>query len=93
MDVQVDDCGAIFLFTPHTKRGRRWIEQNVEYEPWQWMGPRLAIDHRMAYALVCVMIKDGLIVKWGGTNNGIRAWRIPLVTGNSGTRQDMVQRL
>lgn len=51
-DIKITDEGSIVMFTPMTKAGEDWIQQNVEFESWQMMGPSLCVDHLPAQGLV-----------------------------------------
>lgn len=44
--------GNIFGITPLTKRARRWINDNLQADSWQWCGNTLWIDIRMAEDIV-----------------------------------------
>lgn len=59
-DIKITDEGSIVMFTPMTKAGEDWIQQNVEFESWQMMGPSLCVDHRPAQGLVEGMQEAGL---------------------------------
>lgn len=59
-DIDINDQGSIVMFTPRTDAGREWMDENVESEPWQWMGPSLCVDHRPAQDLVEGMQEAGL---------------------------------
>ncbi len=62
-DVCVDNQGSVMLLCPLTDAGRDWITENIAPEPWQWLGPNLAIEPRCAPAIVEGMQADGLEVK------------------------------
>jgi len=65
MDVEVVNHGTVILFVGQSDEGRSWIAQNVEAEAWQWLGPDLAVDHRLAGGLIDGMVDDGLNVSCG----------------------------
>jgi hypothetical protein len=55
-DVLIGGGGAsITTFTPMSAEAKDWFEENVETETWQWLGESLAVDSRMAMAII-----DGL---------------------------------
>jgi hypothetical protein len=51
-DFNINDGGSIVSITPLTAQAREWMTDNVHTESWQWMGPTLAVDHRMAQDLI-----------------------------------------
>jgi hypothetical protein len=51
-DFFVDDQGTIVTFYPRSDAAQAWWEENVQVEPWQHIGRRWAVDHRMAQNLV-----------------------------------------
>ena len=59
-DVIVNFQGSVVGFTPRTDAAREWIEDNVQAEDYQWMGPTLWVDHRYAGPLCDGMAADGL---------------------------------
>jgi hypothetical protein len=51
-DFIVSDEGSIVTFYPRSDAAQGWWEENVHAEPWQCIGRRWAVDHRMAQNLV-----------------------------------------
>jgi hypothetical protein len=47
------------MFQPVTDAARDWFSVNVQTEGWQWFGPRLAVDHRMAGSLIEGLLSEG----------------------------------
>jgi hypothetical protein len=62
-DVEVSGGGTVYLFTPRSKKGRKWVEDNVHLEDWQWLGKGFAVDHRFVADLTSGMKADGLKVE------------------------------
>ncbi len=62
-DVYISNNGSVFSFQPVTQAGKDWIEENVQTEPWQWLGNTLAIESRFAGELTDGMISAGLEIK------------------------------
>lgn len=60
-DVMVSNHGTIFLFTPVTENGRRWIGENVGDDV-MWFAGGLAVEHGYARQLAEGMLSDGLEV-------------------------------
>jgi len=61
-DVIVDDYGSIVGITPMTPAARKWIDENCQAEPWQWLGLTLHVDYRLADAVLAGMSEDGLTI-------------------------------
>lgn len=61
-DVSVRNEGSVFAFTPRTAAGRAWIDENVASAGWQWMGPALVVEARLAPELARGMQDAGLKV-------------------------------
>jgi hypothetical protein len=59
-DIEINDQGSIVMFTPRTPQGEKWIQENLEFESWQMMGPSLCLDHRPAQDVVYLMEEAGL---------------------------------
>lgn len=57
--------GTVVMFQPITDEAREWVDENVGLEPWQWMGPAFAVEHRFVGDLIEGMEADGLVVVWG----------------------------
>jgi hypothetical protein len=61
-DIQIINSGSVVGFQPNTEAGRAWINDEVQAEPWMFMGRVLYVDHRQAAALIEAAICDGIIV-------------------------------
>ena len=59
-DVLIRNEGTIIQIIPETEAAKEWIDENVHSEPWQWLGPTLCVDHRMAGPLIEGMADAGL---------------------------------
>ena len=62
-DVLVNDQGSIVVLQPMNGDARDWIDCNVSYESWNWLGGGLCVDHHCADAIIDGMQDDGLIVE------------------------------
>lgn len=51
-DFIVTNAGTTILIRPVTPAAKGWIEDNVETEPWQWLGDSFGCDHRPGWGLV-----------------------------------------
>jgi hypothetical protein len=61
-DFRVDGHGSVFMVEPLTARGKKWVEENVPLEDWQWLGPRFSVEHRYIDDLIEGIRNDGLTV-------------------------------
>lgn len=52
---------TVFGLEPITEEAKQWIKDNVETEPYQWLGNVLVVEHRYIADIVAGMIEDGLI--------------------------------
>lgn len=59
-DFEVIDQGSFIGFRPVSDEGKRWMDENVESEGWQWMGSVLYVDHRYADDLISGIDMGGL---------------------------------
>ena len=59
-DVLVRNEGTVFVFSPLTARAKQWFDENVQSEPWQWLGDALVVEHRFAWGLGQGMKDAGL---------------------------------
>jgi hypothetical protein len=62
-DLRVDTHGTVVLLTPLTAKARRWIDNNVEIEPWQLFGDVIAVEPRYVGGLITGAIQDGLEIE------------------------------
>lgn len=51
-DVLVRDEGTLWVFNPLTSAAQEWFAENVQSEPWQWLGTSLVVEHRFAIVLI-----------------------------------------
>ena len=61
-EILFEDIGTIVLIRPITYKGKKWIEENVQTESWQWSGDSLASEPRMALGVAEGARNDGLVV-------------------------------
>ena len=62
LDINVDDSGSMFLFTPLTQAAREWVDAHLNLDGWQWIGYGFAVDSRFAGTIAEGMASDGLRV-------------------------------
>jgi hypothetical protein len=63
VDFRITDDGSVVGFKPVSEAALDWINENVESEPWQWLGNALWVDHRMAQPLLDGIIEAGFEVE------------------------------
>lgn len=63
MDARITNHGSIILIHPRTKTAQDWIRENCQVEPWQYLGPNLAVEPRYCQAIVEGMQEAGLEVE------------------------------
>ena len=51
-DVLIRNEGTVWVFNPPTPAAQEWFDENVESEPWQWLGTSLVVDHGFAMGLI-----------------------------------------
>lgn len=62
IDVTVERDGSLFLLRPQNRRGRRWIEKNVDPDA-MWFGSALVVEPRYVVDVAEGMLNDGLEVR------------------------------
>lgn len=64
VDIRVGGGNGFYTITPVSKAGRAWIEENVQYEGWQCLGPSIGIDNgQLAHDIACGAQAAGLEVE------------------------------
>jgi hypothetical protein len=61
-DVTTVYNGSVTMFRPISAQAKTWVEENVELEGWQWIGPAFAVETRYADELRYGMEDAGLSV-------------------------------
>jgi len=63
VDVEVDNCGTVAVVHLLTEQAREWWDENVETEPWQWLGAvSIGVEPRAGFAIVEAMAAEGFAV-------------------------------
>jgi len=65
VDFRVGGGGTIFMIEPRTPQAKKWVQENVPLENWQWLGPRFSVEHRYVVDLIEGIRNDGLTVEGG----------------------------
>ncbi len=52
VDFQIERTGNLVRVTPMNDAAREWLDENCQTEGWEWMGPTLHVDARMAPPIV-----------------------------------------
>jgi hypothetical protein len=61
VDIQVENCGGMYVITPMTPAAREWVEENCDVADLQWMGASFAMDDkRLAIELIQGALDAGL---------------------------------
>lgn len=50
---------TVYLIKPISEGCREWIDENIETEPWQWLGGGLAIEHRYLESTLAILAENG----------------------------------
>ena len=43
---------SIVVFEAKTKRAKKWLETNLDTQPWQWFGPCVYVDPSYANEII-----------------------------------------
>jgi hypothetical protein len=62
--VRVLDYGSIIEIRPLNTAGKKWVDDNVIADPWQWMGRDLVVEHRYIEPIIAAMSQDGLDIEF-----------------------------
>lgn len=62
VDVQVEDCGSLFLLDLCSDFARQWVAENVSEES-MFFGMKLVVEPRYVRDLLQGMLNDGLDVR------------------------------
>lgn len=60
-DFNANQEGSIVTIIPLTQVAKDWLNENVDSEPWMWMGPALCVDWRYGGDILNGMECAGLI--------------------------------
>lgn len=61
-DIMVENHGTVVLLRPMTRAGAIWLLDNVNSEPWQWMGNAVAVAPRYVQPTIDGAEAAGLVV-------------------------------
>lgn len=61
-DIRAESGGSVAYLQPLTRAGLNWITDNLNTEPWQWIGGALAVEPRNVDDLAEAARADGLAV-------------------------------
>lgn len=56
--VHVEYHGTVTLIRPLTKAAKRWLQENVHSEGWQWWGDALACEPRYVEDVVNALLAE-----------------------------------
>ena len=52
---------TVYSLEPITESAKSWIADNVQAEPWQWLGGTLVVEHNYVDDITAGMIEDGIV--------------------------------
>lgn len=58
-DFRITYHGSVATLDVLSEGVREWVEENVAYEPWQWLGRSLAIEPRMMETIHTALTEAG----------------------------------
>ena len=61
-DLLVHGAGSIYLLSPTSRRGQRWIDEHISDDGQKWPGA-IVVEHRFIGDIVRGAIADGLRVQ------------------------------
>ena len=64
-DIRIENAGSVVLIRSMTAAGRKWVEENVQFENWQQFGGAIAAEPRTVQAVIDGAKADGLEVVGG----------------------------
>jgi len=59
-DVLINNEGTVFGFMPLTPKANCWFNENVETQPWLWLGATCVVEHGFALGLASGIRDAGL---------------------------------
>ena len=62
-DIIVSGAGSLYMLKPVSDAGRKWMDNNLQPESWQWIGGALGVEHRFVVDILDGMQEDGLIIQ------------------------------
>lgn len=62
-DVLIANVFTTFVFTPITARAKQWVAENVQAEPYQWLGTSMVVETTYAWGLAQGMKDAGLVLE------------------------------
>jgi len=54
---------TVYLIQSNTDKAKKWLDENVQAEDYQWVGPNLGVEHRYIGPIMEGMIDAGLTVE------------------------------
>lgn len=61
-DAIVSGDGSVYTILTQTRAAKKWVKDNVDLEPWQWVGGAFFVDHRCVDDIVTAMQDAALVV-------------------------------
>lgn len=63
IDFIVRPHGKVLTFEPKTERAESFVRNDLEVREWQWLGPAIGVNHRLAYDLVASLKDEGFVLE------------------------------
>lgn len=64
-DIRLTHQGSVIGFEPISENARKWFNDHVRSECWQWLGPILFVDHRIAEVIALALVSHGFELQEG----------------------------
>lgn len=64
-DIHITHQGSVIGFEPVSADAQQWFNAHVRSECWQWLGPILFVDHRMAEVIALALATEGFEINEG----------------------------
>ncbi len=63
IDFVVHPHGSIWTFEPKTESAKHFVRTDLDVQGWQWLGPALGVDHRLANDLIAALEGEGFVLE------------------------------
>ncbi len=63
VDIRIDKTGSVAIIVPESEAGRKWMDENLLCDEWQWTNGGLAVEPRAILVIAESAQEDGLEVR------------------------------
>lgn len=63
VDFVVRPNGTVWKFEPMTERAKSFVRTDLDVQGWQWLGPALGVDQRLANDLIAALEGEGFVLE------------------------------